>query len=194
MEEIGVEAGKRALIQVLGKYLPKVLMGAEEGVLKRSAAGNLDSPKISTDSSAVGKSGVDSVTGASANSSVPTSNRLTQLQINKENGAAFEKSVFQDVQMQMPDAVQQVTVKTKSGVNTRIDIIGTSPSGQVVCLECKGSASAPLTPNQTVGFPEIKKTGAVVVGNGKPGFPGGTVIPPTDVQIVRPGQKPTIGP
>jgi filamentous hemagglutinin len=47
LEEIGVEAGKRALIQVLGKYIPNILMGAEEGVLKRAASEVPGSTKIS---------------------------------------------------------------------------------------------------------------------------------------------------
>ena len=40
--------------------------------------------------------------------------------------------------------------------------------------------------NQKLGFPEIEKTGATVVGKGKPGFTGGTRIPPTRVDIIRP--------
>ncbi|MEC8230703.1 MAG: pyocin, partial [Pseudomonadota bacterium] len=40
--------------------------------------------------------------------------------------------------------------------------------------------------NQRAAFPEIQQTGGVVVGKGKPGFPGGTRIPPTKVNIVRP--------
>ncbi|ALU88768.1 filamentous hemagglutinin outer membrane protein [Herbaspirillum rubrisubalbicans M1] len=43
LEEIGLEAGKRALIQVLGKYLPKGLMAVEEGILKRSSTGTVKS-------------------------------------------------------------------------------------------------------------------------------------------------------
>jgi hypothetical protein len=56
--------------------------------------------------------------------------------------------------------------------------------------EAKSSATAPLTPNQAKAFPEIEKTGATVKGAGKPGFPGGTQIPPTKVDIVRPNQQP----
>ncbi|PTT61014.1 pyocin, partial [Pseudomonas sp. HMWF007] len=40
--------------------------------------------------------------------------------------------------------------------------------------------------NQKLAYPEIEESGAVVVGKGKPGFPSGTVIPPTRVEIVRP--------
>ncbi|BEV71182.1 hypothetical protein THUN1379_06640 [Paludibacterium sp. THUN1379] len=139
------------------------------------------------------RQGVGDYLGTSANSATQTGSALTQLQINNANGAAFENKVFNDVQSKMPDAVQQVTIKTQSGTKTRIDIMGTDSSGQVVCVECKSSATAPLTKNQTSGFPEIQQSGGVVVGNGKPGFPGGTVIPPTTVQIIRPGQTPIIG-
>ena len=34
--------------------------------------------------------------------------------------------------------------------------------------------------------PSIAQSGGVVVGNGKPGYPGGTGIPPTQVSVVRP--------
>jgi hypothetical protein len=44
---------------------------------------------------------------------------------------------------------------------------------------------APLTAAQTAAFPEIEESGAVIVGAGKPGFPGGMQIPPTKVVIVR---------
>jgi len=43
-----------------------------------------------------------------------------------------------------------------------------------------------LTGNQTSAFPEIAESGATVVGKGKPPFSGGTKIPPTEVDIVRP--------
>ncbi|AZD60313.1 hemagglutinin/hemolysin-related protein [Pseudomonas chlororaphis subsp. aurantiaca] len=43
-----------------------------------------------------------------------------------------------------------------------------------------------MTKNQKKAFPEVEKTGATVVGKGKPGFPGGTTIPPTRVEIIRP--------
>jgi filamentous hemagglutinin len=67
LEEIGVEAGKRALIQVLGKYLPKVLMGTEEGVLKSGIASKQDSVKISKDSDASGKASGNSGANVVAN-------------------------------------------------------------------------------------------------------------------------------
>lgn len=79
----------------------------------------------------------------------------------------------------------QITVKTESGVKTKIDFLTKDENGSVGCIECKASPTAPLTKNQKAPFPEIEKTGGVIVGQGKPGFPGGTVISPTKVEIIR---------
>jgi len=52
--------------------------------------------------------------------------------------------------------------------------------------EVKSSQTAQLTKNQKKAFPQIEKSGGTVVGQGKPGFPGGTRIPPSKVKIIRP--------
>jgi filamentous hemagglutinin len=86
-----------------------------------------------------------------------------------------------------------VTVKTQSGVRTRIDLAGTDQeTGAIRLTEAKSSAKAPLTGAQSDAFPEIQQSGATVVGQGKPGFPGGTQIPPTEVEIVRPIVPPVV--
>jgi hypothetical protein len=59
----------------------------------------------------------------------------------------------------------------------------------IACVECKASETAPLTRNQKRAFPEIEQSGGRIMGKGKPGFPGGTQIPPTRVEILRPPQK-----
>ena len=110
----------------------------------------------------------------------------TQLEKNKQKGKAFEEASYDEFSKTKPDAVREVTVKTDSGVRTRIDMMGRDADGKISCVECKSSETAPLTRNQKLGFPEIEKTGATVVGKGKPGFPGGTTIPPTRVDILRP--------
>ncbi|MGV6852757.1 MAG: hypothetical protein ACWA5R_11360 [bacterium] len=51
--------------------------------------------------------------------------------------------------------VQQVTVNTQSGVRTRLDMVGWDASGSIRSTECKASATAPLTRNQRLGFPEM---------------------------------------
>lgn len=108
------------------------------------------------------------------------------VQANKAAGDAFEQQVMGQLQQVQSGVVQQVTVKTQSGVRTRIDLMGRDANGNIVCTECKASAIAPLTRNQAAAFPEIQQSGAVVVGKGKPGFPGSTQIPPTTVDIIRP--------
>jgi len=110
------------------------------------------------------------------------------LTANKLRGAAFEQSVFNEMQQSQPTMVQQITIKTQSGVKTRLDIAGYNLDGSLCLVECKSSATAPLTKNQSVAFPEIQRNGGVVAGQGKAGFPGGMEIPPTAVRIVRPNK------
>ncbi|MDR0275685.1 MAG: hypothetical protein LBI48_10205 [Burkholderiaceae bacterium] len=107
------------------------------------------------------------------------------IQANNAAGNAFEKQVVGQVQQTHSEVVQQVTLKTEGGVKTCMDIMGRDANGNIVYIECKASPTAPLTKNQTVAFPEIQKSGATIVGQGKPGFPGGTKIPPTTVDIIR---------
>lgn len=110
----------------------------------------------------------------------------TQLEKNKKQGKAFEEASYGEYSNTKPEAAREVTLKTDSGVRTRIDMMGRDTDGEISCVECKSSDTAPLTKNQKAAFPEIEKTGATVVGKGKPGFPGGTKIPPTRVEILRP--------
>jgi hypothetical protein len=109
-----------------------------------------------------------------------------QLAINRAAGAAFEQSVGAELEQSGVSVGQQITVQTQSGVRTRLDFLAQDPqTGEIACIECKASQTAPLTQNQTLAFPEIRQTGGTIVGAGKPGFPGGTQIPPTAVQIIR---------
>lgn len=107
---------------------------------------------------------------------------------NAEKGKAFEGEVQKTLEATKETTASQVTLETQSGVKTRIDFATKDQAGQVGLTEAKSSATAPLTPNQAKAFPEIEQTGATVKGAGKPGFPGGTQIPPTKVDIVRPNQ------
>lgn len=108
------------------------------------------------------------------------------VQANKAAGDAFEAQIKSQLQRTDTDVVQQVTIKTQSGVRTRVDLLSRDSAGAIRCTECKASATAPLTKNQRLAFPEIQQSGGVVVGKGKPGYPGGTQIPSTKVDIVRP--------
>ena len=84
------------------------------------------------------------------------------------------------------NVAQQVTVKAENGVKTRIDAISKDASGNIKLTEAKSSQSAPLTTNQKLAHPSIEKSGGTVVGKGKPGYEGGSKIPPTKVDVVRP--------
>ena len=106
---------------------------------------------------------------------------------NRANGRAFEQQEFAKFSSQNNNAVEQITVKTSSGVRTRVDAIGLDANGNVVINEYKSSLTAPLTSNQKIAFPEIFESGATVVGKGKGIFSGGYQIPPgTKVTIIRP--------
>jgi len=112
---------------------------------------------------------------------------LTHLQKNKIQGSNFEQEVKNGLNTTQNNVVEQITIKTNSGVKTRIDLVGNDAStGNLVLTEAKSSTTAPLTNNQKLAFPEIAETGGVVVGKGKAPFVGGTQIPPTTVQIIRP--------
>jgi len=105
---------------------------------------------------------------------------------NAAQGAAFEEQVVNATKATDSNVAQQVTLKTDSGVRTRMDVVSTTETGTVRLQEAKSSQTAPLTTNQAKAHPEIQQTGATVVGQGKPGYPGGTRIPPTQVEVVRP--------
>jgi len=109
------------------------------------------------------------------------------IRANAAKGAAYEDQVFDQLQGTQSDVVRQVTIKTKSGAKTRLDFVGKdADTGAYALTEAKSSATAPLTKGQTAAFPELQESGGVVVGAGKPGVPGGTVIPPTKVSVKRP--------
>jgi hypothetical protein len=121
---------------------------------------------------------------AVASSSAARAERLAR---NRATGLAFEQERQRIAEQQgMQDLSPQLTLRTPSGIRTRPDLTGRHPqTNEVILEEHKGSDTAPLTNRQKAGFPEIEKSGALVVGKGKPGFPGGTVIPPTRVKIIR---------
>jgi hypothetical protein len=110
-----------------------------------------------------------------------------RLAANKLQGEAFEQKVLQDLQQTHDNIAEQVTVRTPSGVRTRVDFIANEKgTGTISITEAKSSETAPLTKRQVIAFPEIAQRGGTVAGQGKPGFPGGTKIPPTKVTIIRP--------
>lgn len=109
------------------------------------------------------------------------------LERNKAQGRAFEAEARQRFEQSSTGVQEQVTIQTDSGTRIRVDLIGRDKStGNLRIGEAKSSSNAPLTPNQAKGFPELAREGGTIVGQGKPGFPGGTRIPPTEVEVIRP--------
>jgi RHS repeat-associated protein len=124
------------------------------------------------------------VLGAAATTGKLGSKAADVLQANKAAGDAFEQAIGAELRTTHEIVAPQITIKTPSGTRTRVDYV-TRDGAQIGCVECKASATAPLTSNQASGFPEILQNGGVVVGKGKPGVPGGTVIPPGTQVIIR---------
>ncbi|AIO36755.1 hemagluttinin repeat family protein [Burkholderia cenocepacia] len=111
------------------------------------------------------------------------------IKANKAAGDAWEEAVVKNVLPQTQTNVQQqITIKSNgpSGMRTRLDALGQDTTTDETKLsEMKGSPTARLTPNQTIVHPELEQYGGTVVGKGKPPYVGGTVIPPTKVDIYR---------
>ncbi|WP_260377033.1 two-partner secretion domain-containing protein [Neisseria meningitidis] len=101
---------------------------------------------------------------ALASKGIKHKNRKDQLEKNKKSGEDFEMEIYQKKVKQGFKPQRQITVKTKSGVKTRLDIIS-KEGGLDVCTECKASITAPLTKNQKKAFPEIERTGATAVSS-----------------------------
>jgi RHS repeat-associated protein len=109
-----------------------------------------------------------------------------QLSMNRAAGLAFEKAVGEQLIKKEIEVGAQITIKTESGISTRLDFMTKDPfTGKLNCIECKASQTAPLTINQAAAFEEIAKSGGTITGAGKLGFPGGTSLPPTIVDIIR---------
>jgi hypothetical protein len=111
----------------------------------------------------------------------------SRMAANARQGQTFETAVIRGLRSIQLNVEEQITVRTASGFRTRLDAVGVdAATAQYRLTEAKSSLTAPLTSNQAEAFPEIAKTGCVVVGAGKPGCPGGTIIPPTVVDVLRP--------
>jgi RHS repeat-associated protein len=118
-------------------------------------------------------------------------------------GGRFERRVeshLQTVEGQT-DIARQVTIRpyqdaqgTLAPMNTRVraDNLGRQ-SGAIAITDAKASGAAPFTANQQRGYPLLEQFGGVVVGNkGGALYPAGTVIPPTTIDVYRPGPNNTI--
>jgi filamentous hemagglutinin len=120
----------------------------------------------------------------------PTSNILE----NAANGRAFEQQGLNYLEGIQNNVADQVSIRpfTESGdlanFRVRLDALGTDNTGTINLYDFKSSAGAGFTPNQQIGYPLLEQYGGQVVGgNGGLAYPAGTIIPPTPVQILRPG-------
>jgi len=115
--------------------------------------------------------------------------RQAQLEVNKAAGAAFENATEATLRQEEDiEFARQITAELPSGARVRIDFVTQNRvTGEIKCLECKSSPTAPVTSDQTMAFREMEQSPATIMGKGKPGFPGGMKIPPTRVEIRRPG-------
>jgi RHS repeat-associated protein len=124
---------------------------------------------------------------AGGSAAVKPSPRNRNITANAANGRRLERKVTRGLRKGNNNVQRQVTIKTQSGLRTRVDNIATR-NGEIRVFEAKSSKAAKLTPNQKRAFAEIEKSGGVVVGKGKPGYEGGTAIPPQRVKIIRGNQ------
>jgi hypothetical protein len=113
--------------------------------------------------------------------------RRAQLEVNKAAGAEFENQTATSLEQRGANLAPQITLETRSGLQTRMDFLSRGPGAEKIrCIECKASATAPVTAIQKKAFKEIAEGGATIVGAGKPGYEGGMRIPATQVEILRP--------
>ncbi|CUB50802.1 Putative ribonuclease YwqJ [Bacillus subtilis] len=106
---------------------------------------------------------------------------------NTKAGDVFEKEMEAIIRKEkvQSELNNQVTIMTKSGVRTRLDIAGKDIDGKIDLIELKSSPTAPLTKNQKKAFPEIEESGAIVRSRSKPPFEYLEEIPPTKVTVIR---------
>lgn len=112
---------------------------------------------------------------------------------NAEKGKKWEKEVTQKLKKEGHENVgEQITVSPNDGKggttpNVRLDNMS-KKDGKIRLTDEKSSKTAGNTKNQKVGYPAIQSHGGTVVGNkgAAHGYPAGTKIPPTKVDIIRP--------
>jgi hypothetical protein len=99
---------------------------------------------------------------------------LSQVQINAQNGADFAAGVTNYVRDEFGSTIEEeVSVRpfidpdgTLASFRVRLDQFGLDEdTGNFVLFDAKSSETAPLTPNQTIGYPSLGRYGGQVVGN-----------------------------
>ena len=149
---IGVVGG--AIVKLANKVTPPVVEEQIKDVVDKALRKNTDAQHNLSDSGTPLKKeqgGGDNNTVVASDVSSDATKGI-QLQRNQAAGAAFEQKVKGQLQGSQTGVVEQVTVKTQSGVRTRIDLLGRDASGAIRCTECKASATAPLTKKPKAWF------------------------------------------
>ncbi|MGE8359564.1 hypothetical protein [Pseudomonas sp.] len=113
--------------------------------------------------------------------------REEQLKENKKRGEEFATAKTDEFRSTADNVETEITIKAADGTKTRVDAIGIDKETKAISIqEYKSSETAPLTKNQEAAFPQIEEGGGEIVGKGKGIFTGGTKVPPTTIQIIRP--------
>jgi hypothetical protein len=172
----------------------------EAGDKASQVSGTIAAPPVVTEGEIHGPaappSAPISVAGSTASSN---GTNISQVRINAQNGAEFQARVANYGKDTLEHFQEEVSVRpymdadgNLASFRVRLDGLGLdSETENYGLLDAKSSETAPLTPNQTVGYPLISQYGGKVVGNaGNPYYPPGTEIPPTPVQIIKPNDLP----
>ncbi|MEI9983494.1 MAG: hypothetical protein WDN69_09975 [Aliidongia sp.] len=105
---------------------------------------------------------------------------MSQIQLNAQNGAAFQARVANYGADKFENFLEEVSIRpnTEDGVadfRVRVDGLGATPETEALgLLDAKSSETAPLTARQAEGYPLIQQYGGTIVGNnGLPHYPAG---------------------
>lgn len=122
----------------------------------------------------------------------------TQLELNIATGKAVQARVSNYGRDTLQNFVEEISIRPNTSAGQapfkiRADGLGTNRDTLMIdILEAKGSATAPLTQNQKLGFPLLEQYGGTIVGaKGGASYPAGTAISAgTKVRIIRPSDIP----
>ena len=124
-------------------------------------------------------------------------NKREKFYENIQRGIRFADELRVPLRLLFPSFGSEVTIKMPSGLRFRADYIGRMEEGGYVIFEFKASQKPRLSKNQREAFQELQTSAGIVVGRGKPGFEGGTRIPPisegTRIIIKSPNNTKLIG-
>ena len=183
----GVKGGARAMLNESG--LPGIA-STVKNVAKGDAEALGSLTAVVAVSAATSKLAVKPGSAAVAEAGEVSSavSKANILKANRSRGANFETLVESQLESGGSQIAKQVTIEAADGTRVRTDFMSMATNGELGIFEAKSSATAPLTPNQKIAFPQIEQFGGTVKGNnGKSiGLPAGTQIPPTTVKIIRP--------